>query len=97
MAARLFDLSADDVQVEYKTGKAYLHQHLDIYGRPAVVVRSCKHRIGEHLKGTTKQAVDAGSLCLCVFLASPHQQLHGWIEAKTDFINTKKAALQPCY
>ena len=32
-------VSWEDVRTEAQTGKAYLHEHLDVYGRPALVIR----------------------------------------------------------
>jgi len=40
-------LTLERVAKEYATGKAYTTQHLDKYGRPAIVVRCKQHRIGE--------------------------------------------------
>jgi hypothetical protein len=34
------------VQAEFATGKSYLHQHLDIYGRPVLIIESSKHSTG---------------------------------------------------
>jgi hypothetical protein len=39
-------LSEADLQPEYATGKGVLHEHLDIYGRPVVIIRAARHRIG---------------------------------------------------
>ena len=43
-----FQLTAADVAAEAATGKVYLHPHPDALGRPAVVVRTARHVIGDH-------------------------------------------------
>lgn len=40
-------LSEDDVFHQISTGKGYIHDHLDLAGRPVVVVRVAKHFPGE--------------------------------------------------
>ena len=37
------ELSEESVKELYKTGKAYVHDHLDKYGRPVLVVVGSKH------------------------------------------------------
>eukprot|EP00892_Ulva_mutabilis_P005675 jgi/Ulvmu1/347/UM001_0352.1 len=37
----------ESVKREADTGKAYLHEHQDIYGRPVLVIRVSKHVIGQ--------------------------------------------------
>ena len=32
---------------EYATGKAYVHAHTDVYGRPVIVIRAEKHVTGK--------------------------------------------------
>lgn len=39
-------LSKLDVAVEAATGKAYLHEHTDVYGRPVIVIRARLHVTG---------------------------------------------------
>lgn len=40
-------LSEDDVVHQLSTGKGYMHDHLDVAGRPVLVVRVAKHFPGE--------------------------------------------------
>jgi hypothetical protein len=40
-------LSEDDVVHQLATGKGYLHDHLDVAGRPVVVVKVAKHFSGD--------------------------------------------------
>lgn len=44
---RISDLTEADIQPEYATGKGFLHEHPDLYGRPVVIIRAARHRIGE--------------------------------------------------
>lgn len=39
-------ISWTDVAREAATGKAYLHSHMDVSGRPVIVVRAAKHLTG---------------------------------------------------
>ncbi|CAL5221135.1 g3271 [Coccomyxa viridis] len=39
--------SAADVAAEAATGKAYLHSHKDVNGRPVIVIRASRHITGE--------------------------------------------------
>ncbi len=41
--------SAADVAAEAATGKAYLHSHKDVNGRPVIVIRASRHITGEAL------------------------------------------------
>lgn len=40
-------LTAADVAAEAATGKAYLHGHPDVNGRPVIVVRAGRHITGK--------------------------------------------------
>lgn len=46
---RADEITSDDVAVEAATGKAYLHKHLDVNGRPVIVVKVQKHITGNIL------------------------------------------------
>lgn len=41
--------SAADVAAEAATGKAYLHSHKDVNGRPVIVIRASRHITGQAL------------------------------------------------
>lgn len=41
------DVTYEDISREAATGKAYLHSHVDVYGRPALVVRVARCAIIE--------------------------------------------------
>ncbi len=45
------DLTLSDVAEEAATGKAYLHKHFDVHGRPVIVVRARLHITGEIPEG----------------------------------------------
>lgn len=51
--ARPDALSEDDVFHQISTGKGYMHDQLDLAGRPVVVVRVAKHFPGKFLGVTT--------------------------------------------
>lgn len=41
-------ISAESVSKEMASGKAFVHQHVDNYGRPAIVIRVKLHKVGEY-------------------------------------------------
>ncbi|KAF6256482.1 hypothetical protein COO60DRAFT_1528798 [Scenedesmus sp. NREL 46B-D3] len=43
------DITLDDVQAEYATGKSVVHDRLDNFGRPVLIIRANKHNPSEHL------------------------------------------------
>ncbi|EPS59177.1 sec14p-like phosphatidylinositol transfer family protein, partial [Genlisea aurea] len=44
---RVADLTEESVQMAAETGKAYLHDFLDVHGRPVMIVEASKHIPGE--------------------------------------------------
>ncbi|XP_011071930.1 phosphatidylinositol transfer protein CSR1 isoform X3 [Sesamum indicum] len=54
------ELSEESVKSAAETGKAYLHSHLDVYGRPVLIVEARKHFPGEQGSHEDQK--------LCVFL-----------------------------
>ncbi|CAA2934243.1 Hypothetical predicted protein [Olea europaea subsp. europaea] len=54
------ELSEESVQCVAETGKAYVHDHLDIYNRPVLIVEASKHFPEEHEYHDDER--------LCVFL-----------------------------
>ena len=42
--------SAADVAAEAATGKAYLHSHRDVNGRPVIIIRASRHITGQALQ-----------------------------------------------
>ncbi|KAL3824865.1 hypothetical protein ACJIZ3_020894 [Penstemon smallii] len=42
------ELSEESIKSVAETGKAYVHDHLDVYGRPVLIVEAAKHFPGEH-------------------------------------------------
>lgn len=43
----LSGLTLDDIAEEDKVGKAYVHEHADRAGRPVLVIRVARHKLGE--------------------------------------------------
>ncbi|GFH29899.1 CRAL-TRIO domain-containing protein [Haematococcus lacustris] len=41
-------ITASQVAKEASSGKAYVHSHLDVYGRPAIVIRTRLHVVGQY-------------------------------------------------
>lgn len=39
-------IKLEDVKAEYATGKSVVHDKLDKYGRPVLVIKACKHNSG---------------------------------------------------
>ncbi|GAX79298.1 hypothetical protein CEUSTIGMA_g6739.t1 [Chlamydomonas eustigma] len=52
-------ITAADVAAELATGKSYVHEHNDIYGRPVIIIQASKHIIGEFPIDDSKR--------LCIF------------------------------
>jgi hypothetical protein len=36
-------ITFEDVKAEYATGKSFVHEHLDTFGRPVLIIRAKKH------------------------------------------------------
>ena len=47
LPVRADSINWDMVQKEAATGKAYLHKHKDVHGRPVIVIKSALHRTGK--------------------------------------------------
>ncbi|KAI3464120.1 hypothetical protein Pfo_020783 [Paulownia fortunei] len=54
------ELSEESVKSVAETGKAYVHNYLDVYGRPVLIVEASKHIPGEHEQYEDEK--------LCVFM-----------------------------
>ena len=63
--------SAADVAAEAATGKAYLHSHKDVNGRPVIVIRASRHITGQALL-IALDALHPVHVCLMVM---QHQHL----------------------
>jgi len=48
---RCRNIDPESVAREKESGKAYIHTHPDVYGRPAIVIQTSKHIIGERRCG----------------------------------------------
>ena len=57
------NVTYEDISREAATGKAYLHSHVDVYGRPALVVRVARCAIIElPLQRLTSALVDCRAM-----------------------------------
>jgi len=61
-------LQTTDVAQEAATGKAYLHTHLDVKGRPVIIVRAAKHVTG------SAPLIESQRLCVHI-LERAHERL----------------------
>lgn len=43
---RADEVTLDTVRAEYNTGKSFVYEHSDVYGRPVMVITASKHNIG---------------------------------------------------
>lgn len=69
-------LSEDDVIRQISAGKGYMHDHLDIAGRPVVAVRVAKHFPGwQHFKTLPDTRASVSSL-ICSCFSTDHCQIH---------------------
>lgn len=45
---RADEVTLESVQAEYKTGKSFVYDQLDVFNRPVMIITASKHNVGEH-------------------------------------------------
>jgi len=45
---RADEVTLESVQAEYKTGKSFVYDQLDVFNRPVLIITASKHNVGEH-------------------------------------------------
>lgn len=85
LLARADEVTLDTVRAEYDTGKSFVYDKTDVYGRPVLVITASKHNIGE--RGQHLQQV-------LHWAAVPRKQpMRPCVEG--DFMNGARTAVWP--
>lgn len=60
-------MTLDTVRAEYDTGKSFVSESRDVFGRPVLIITASKHNIGERWAGNRDGHVTCQELhCCCM-------------------------------